>query len=427
MMIRIYNNPFSDGHQVQLGPNLPDSYQLLPRVDCPRLFFADFDCGHCSGCNYKNPPSPPRRQLSPPPSTSHPPNSHKQSNQTRRSASFTTNNSFNLFKLFDPPIATSTMAPPRHHKQQQSLLFSKLPVDIRRHIYKQYWQIYGSTQHVFLFGNDSYLSHFPCLLEGKEFKQHCNPTPPKEDQPATDQAAADQPATNQPATNQPAADNDGDQPESHDEPGNINAAIQDILNNPPETPAGPAENGDDAAQLIDAVLSDESFTMEEILDDWEVIHSTNNDQPESHDDPGNVNAAIQDMINLEILHGGPGKWIKSPWCEHVHCVSAYVSTFDSIFELAYSRHFKRARRHPGHPLPTVGMTKPFHVCKRMYIEASESLFSNVRFSFDDLRALERFTKQLSPETANMVRSVEVCHQINPVFPSLQFVVLSHAC
>lgn len=381
-------------------------------------------------------------------------------------------------------------------QQQQSLLFTQLPLDIRRQIYMQYWQIYGSTQHIFLFGPNSYLSHFPCVLDKEDFNHYCQPNDDDEHQEDDD--------------------GDGDQHESQDDPGDVNAAIQDIVDNPPDTAAGPAHSDDGSTQPAEVGQSGQSDQS---------TQPTHDDQPESHDDPGDIDTAIEEIVDnppqtaaglaqdddntqpaqpvqpalpavaqiaqilqpnqvahfvqpaqagqpaqiLQVIHPAqpappvqPGQpappihvfqfiqppqhvppvpaqttdtahdvrdtWTNSPWCMHETCFRAYISAYDMGYERAFSRNYKgvgtqAGRRRHIPPPSTVAMTLPFHVCKRMYIEASESLFSNVRFRFDNIFTLERFAKHLSPEAAARVCSVEVCHQKSRAALSLLFDVV----
>ncbi|KAJ4425105.1 hypothetical protein N0V82_000160 [Gnomoniopsis sp. IMI 355080] len=207
--------------------------------------------------------------------------------------------------------------------QQQSPLFIMLPLDIRRHIYLQLWRGYGTTQHIYLFGPNSYLSHYPCLLDKDAFNHH---RPPATSLPS-------------PATQDPAV-----------------AAAE----------AGPQDIG-------------------------------NTNQPELYDDPGDIDGAIQDLaapqpeFSLDAPSGfGDGlhhKWDGSPWCMHKKCFQAYIEDFDSSFVSGYSRNYRRASHGPT---GKAGITKPLLVCKRMYTEASESLYSRLAFSFPDMTVLERF-------------------------------------
>lgn len=230
------------------------------------------------------------------------------------------------------------------HDQQESPLFTKLPLDLRRHIYLQLWRNYGTIQHIYLFAPNSYLSHYPCLLEKGEFDHHClppSPTPPAPE--ATTDAAAET-----------AAHTIGDEyePELYDDPGDIDGAIQDITAPQPQ-PATVSMNG--SGNAID-------------------VH----------------------------------EWRDSPWCMHEKCFRAYMEVFDMSFERAYSRHYRR-----GYLAATseMGITKPLVVCKKMYTEASESLYSKMAFSFPDTVTLERFMEDVPRPLRERIQSVDVSYSL----------------
>lgn len=229
------------------------------------------------------------------------------------------------------------------YDQQQSPLFTMLPLDIRRHIYLQLWRHYGTTQHIYLFSPNSYLSHYPCLLEKDAFN-HYRPSSPA----------------------------------------------------PPE-PEGPAEAAAEAG-----------------VPNFGVI-----DQPGSHDDPGDIDGAIQDLAALQPqpqpdvsggMSDGVHNWNDSPWCMHEKCFRDYIGVFNMSFERAYSRNYKRAARSVT---SEVGITKPLLVCKKMYTEASESLYSKIAFSFPDMVALERFINDVPRSLIERIPAVDVSY-----FPSL---------
>lgn len=221
--------------------------------------------------------------------------------------------------------------------QLQSPLFDKLPLDVRRHIYLQYWLDYGTVQHIYLFGPGSYLSHYPCVLEADAFNHHHPPLPK---QPASEP---------EPATESEGDDND--QPESYDDPGDINGAIAQIVANPPQT---------QPAAATFATLNAESNT---------------------------------------------NPWVNSPWCMHKRCFQEYMEAYHMYFERAYSRNYTRGTNLPAHA--TVGLTRPFFLCKRIYTEASESMYSVLRFSFASVGVLGRMMKDVPAYLSRRIQVVDV--------------------
>lgn len=255
------------------------------------------------------------------------------------------------------------------HKQEHSLLFTMLPLDIRRNIYLQLWHFYGTTQHIYLFGESSCLSHYPCLLGNEEaFNYHRPPSPPP------------------PRLEQP-----------NDEASQA------------QSPSG-AELEDNENDLVTGYQEQEAAQVEN--------HPPGDDnQPGIHDDPGDIDGAIQDIAaqihdqaasvftatNLGLgndLH----QWDSSPWCMHEKCFRGYMECFGMSFEHGYSRNYKRAPRAAN---CVVGITKPMLVCKNMYIEASESLYSKIIFSFPNMLVLERFMNDVPWALSKRIQAVNV--------------------
>lgn len=233
------------------------------------------------------------------------------------------------------------------HEQQQSPLFSTLPLDVRRHIYLQLWIDYGTTQHIHLFSTSSYLSHYACLLDEDAFTYPSTPSPP----PLESEGPSDT------VTGDGAQDiEDGNNyDDSYDDPGDIDGAIQDIVSasEPPPGPAGPDGDG------------------------------FGNDQRNQVD--------------------------SSPWFMHKKCFVAYMERYGMLFDHAYSVNYRR----PGRVVfGNLGIAKPLLVCKRMYTEASESLYSTMTFSFPNLFALGRFMNVVPPALTRWISTVHVSYAVS---------------
>ncbi|CAN8103176.1 unnamed protein product [Discula destructiva] len=239
--------------------------------------------------------------------------------------------------------------PRTHQEQHQSPLFSLLPLEIRRHVYLQLWLDYGLVQHIYLFGPSSFLSHYRCLLDKSAFKHHCPPSPP-------------------------------------------------ILE--PEESAGEADPMDDAQPAFDQENGDNSA---------DVGNGPNAPQV----DPGVINGAIAQGGGPQSAPAAPAApssdpdeqaWQDSPWCMHKKCFTAYMEIFDKSFENGYSRNYRRQSKPKA---TTVGIAKPLLVCKQMYVEASQSLYNNMTFSFPDLDVLERFMQEVPSSLSAKIQMADV--------------------
>ncbi|KAJ4390794.1 hypothetical protein N0V93_004392 [Gnomoniopsis smithogilvyi] len=223
--------------------------------------------------------------------------------------------------------------------QQQSPLFTMLPLDVRRHIYRHLWRDYGTLQHIYAFSGHSYLSHYPCLLDQDAFNHHSPPSPASREIEALAEATAE---AGVPDVGSP------NQPESHDDPGDIDGAIQDLAAPQPQHAPGVAGG----------------------LGDGAVAHN----------------------------------WDGSPWCMHEKCFQAYIGVYGMSFSRAYSRNYKREIRSP---ISILGITKPLLVCKKMYIEAGESLYSTIAFSFPDMTVLDRFMNSVPQALRERIPAVDI--------------------
>lgn len=225
------------------------------------------------------------------------------------------------------------------HDQQQSLLFTVVPLDVRRHIYLQLWLDYGTKQHIHLFGPTSYPVHYPCLLDKNASTRQDSPSPPSPEPEASTEVADEAGAE---------IIDDGTEVNSQDDPGDIDGAIQDMTSAPQQqlVPAAPGGSDDD--------------------------------EPDHHESPS--------------------------WCMHGKCFFAYLEAYNMSFEHAYSRNYQRQTRTAT---GNVGIAKPFLVCKRMYTEASESLYSATAFSFSSVSVLERFMDTVPRALTDRIPVVDV--------------------
>lgn len=215
--------------------------------------------------------------------------------------------------------------------QEHSGFFNTLPLDIRRHIYFQYWLEYGIVQHICSFGYTSHLGHYPCVVDANTFNCHCRPAHPRPE---------------------PVVNDD----EDANDPGDVNGAIQEILDNPPLTHIPPDDN----------------------------------------DDPFATGAAVV-PFRVSTLASTPRHH-----SSHCFCFNAYTAGYDRT---AHMRNLNL--QETAVPHVTVGLAKPLLVCKRMYVEAGESLYSNVRFSFESADMLERFVACIPKDMSSMIKLVDV--------------------
>lgn len=139
-------------------------------------------------------------------------------------------------------------------------------------------------------------------------------------------------------------------------------------------------------------------------------------QPQPYDDPGDINGAILDIAPGP---GGPTRTIHedqpdTPWCHHRPCFERWIGKWDRFFSLAYSDNYRRTsplaietqqQRHGDRSRASPLLTALL-VCRRMYHEAGDSLFSSMRFSFP-LEALERFVGDVPRGLTERVQFVDV--------------------
>ena len=210
----------------------------------------------------------------------------------------------------------------RVHDQTQSPFFHKLPLEVRQNIYSQLWLSAGSTQHIFKAGNSrlSELSHATCI------------TDPDAKDPRDDEVAR------------------RCQDQIVDDPGDIDAAYEELLDEPGET-------------TDDWVIR--------LFSDW-CNHFRCEEQPEIPQVPPSERLRRQLEESLE----DDGK-----------LVQALPARSPAFF---FS--------------PFLG---PMLTCRRMAAEAQQSLYESITFSFIGTGAMRRFLETTSPDLLAQIRSIHI--------------------
>lgn len=245
------------------------------------------------------------------------------------------NMSFSLRKWSTPRQVVPDPASMPADPQDQSPLFTTLPIEIRRNIYRQLWLDYGLTQHVLSISSNSYLQTFPCILSPEELNQEPVPPPPLH--------IADAPAD---------AAGDGG--------------------------AGADANGEP-------------------------------DQAQPHDDPGDINGALQDLTPGDATAPEPPPQSSTPWCGHYRCFRRWSRRWDHSFSRIYTACYRGGGGGRAPPdLAASPVLTAFLVCRRAYREAGESLFSSVRFSFASMTALDAFLGKVPRPLASRIQFADVC-------------------
>ncbi|KAG6364046.1 hypothetical protein INS49_009149 [Diaporthe citri] len=125
------------------------------------------------------------------------------------------------------------------------------------------------------------------------------------------------------------------------------------------------------------------------------------DQSQPYDDPGDINGALQDLSA-----GDATQPPDTPWCVHLACFRRWSRKWDHSFSSMYTACYRRDHRGwrdlAGSPVLTA-----FLVCRRVHAEASESLFSSVRFSFTSLTAMRVFVSQVPRSLVARVRFADI--------------------
>jgi hypothetical protein len=128
--------------------------------------------------------------------------------------------------------------------------------------------------------------------------------------------------------------------------------------------------------------------------------------PQAGDDPGDIDGAIYDIISdSEAEAETPDS---TPWCAHSACFSSRVEKWNNSYFLMYSALYRRYGRRVLLPdLRGSAVLTTFVVCKRMYQEASESLYSRVRFSFTNMLAMDTFLSEVPRALTSRIQFVDV--------------------
>lgn len=134
------------------------------------------------------------------------------------------------------------------------------------------------------------------------------------------------------------------------------------------------------------------------------------DQPQDYDDPGDINGALQDLSGGGGGGGGDDTTQSpppnTPWCVHFACFRRWSGKWDHSFSSMYTAAYRHSRG--GRPdLAGSPVLTAFLVCRRVYAEAGESLFSGVRFSFASLTALRVFVGEVPRSLVGRVRLADV--------------------
>ncbi|KAJ0106955.1 hypothetical protein J7T55_011050 [Diaporthe amygdali] len=215
---------------------------------------------------------------------------------------------------------SSTFSGEDFAQQDQSLLFSKLPLEIRRQIYQQLWSDHGLTQHIFLFSQNSYLQSFPCSLSPEQ------------------------------------------------------------LNQDPSSATS-------AAGSTDEIIATPQF--------------------EPFDDPGDIDGALQELTlddeDRLLLCEPPC----STWCMHHVCFYRWIEKWDKSFSKVYSASYRGNTLRPLPDPRSSPVLAVFLACKQAHQEASESLFSTMRFSFSSLNAMHMFLEQVPQPMVSRIQYADV--------------------
>lgn len=104
--------------------------------------------------------------------------------------------------------------------------------------------------------------------------------------------------------------------------------------------------------------------------------------------------------------GAPG----ALWCMHRACLKSWSNKWGPTLSGAFSACIRREGSRSSRPndLQSNPVLAVFLVCKLVYEEASESLYSRVRFSFGSSVALKIFLDRVPQWLAARVRFIDVC-------------------
>ncbi|KAL1869351.1 hypothetical protein Daus18300_005563 [Diaporthe australafricana] len=130
-------------------------------------------------------------------------------------------------------------------------------------------------------------------------------------------------------------------------------------------------------------------------------------QSQYYDDPGDIDGAYQDLAlqDTAVYNPPPG----TPWCMHCPCHLRWTEKWANCFVKQYSASyiFKKGAGRDWQDLRSSPMLALLLVCKRVHLEASDSLFSNIRFSFSGMHALNTFLEQVPRPLVSRIRFVDI--------------------
>lgn len=130
------------------------------------------------------------------------------------------------------------------------------------------------------------------------------------------------------------------------------------------------------------------------------------EQPQTHDNHGDIDSALQELSSHEL---GVADYSRppnnTPWCAHFTCFRNKTEKWGHSFARMYSAFYRGFRVQPDLRNSTILTT--FLVCKRMYQEASESVFSKIRFCFTTMLAMEVFLSEVPPALVSRIQFVDV--------------------
>ncbi|KUI68654.1 hypothetical protein VM1G_04573 [Cytospora mali] len=141
-------------------------------------------------------------------------------------------------------------------------------------------------------------------------------------------------------------------------------------------------------------------------------------QPQPQDDPGDINGAIQDISPGPEVPGDVNGQRDTPWCFHKLCFDHWIEKWDQLFSWAFSANYRGSSYLCGINTPSMcqrsddrlrksPLLLPLMVCRRMYQEAGESMFSNIRFSFPKAFVLGRFLEDVPSMLTGRIQYLDV--------------------
>lgn len=105
--------------------------------------------------------------------------------------------------------------------------------------------------------------------------------------------------------------------------------------------------------------------------------------------------------------GNPEPPDSTPGCAHFACFRSRMQKWNNSFAEMHSALYRRGEGFGRPDLRGSAVLTTFLVCKRMYQDASESLFSNMSFSFTTVLAMDVFLREVPRSLASRVQAVDV--------------------